>query len=351
LTTRFQPRPFHPARWATGPHAQTLLARLLRPAPPVELTRERWSTPDGDFVDLDFTPEPQRAAEAGSSELDAGTPLVLLLHGLEGSARRRYALLSYRALLARGIRAVGFNFRSCSGEMNRSPRAYHSGETEDLAFVLERLRERFPGRRLGAIGFSLGGNALLKYLGERGDDPANPIEAAAAVSVPFDLAAGALALEATPMGRFYAGWFLSSLKRKARTKATLLQGRVALGRVLAAKTIREFDDLATAPLHGFASAAHYYEVSSSARYLSRIRTPTLLLQSLDDPFLPRGALPEQAIRENPRIVAAFVERGGHVGFMSGPILSPSFWAEEEAARFLASCLFSQKKHEELSNRS
>jgi predicted alpha/beta-fold hydrolase len=324
---------------------------VLRPTPPLELERERWTTPDGDFLDVDFTPEPRSAGEGGSLERAGGAPIVLLLHGLEGSARRRYALLSYRALLARGIRAVGLNFRSCSGEPNLCPRAYHSGDTEDLAFVLARLRERFPERPFGALGFSLGGNALLKFLGESGEEATRLLQAAATVSVPFDLAAGARALEETSMGRFYAGWFLRSLRRKARAKAALLKDRVALDEVLAAGTIREFDDLATAPLHGFRSAAHYYEVSSSARYLQRIRTPTLLLQSLDDPFLPREALPERAIRENPWIVAAFVERGGHVGFMSGSVLSPRFWAEEEAARFLSYKLFSQKKLDELPTRS
>jgi predicted alpha/beta-fold hydrolase len=336
---RFQPRPFRPAWWARGPHAQTLAGKLLRPEVTIALERERWPTPDGDFIDVDFTPEPPPPP---GGALPEGAPLVVLLHGLEGSARRRYALLAYRELARHGIRAVGFNFRSCSGELNHTSRAYHSGETGDLALVLGRLADRFPGRRMGALGFSLGGNVLLKFLGEREADT-HPLLAAAAVSVPFDLAAGADALEATPMGRFYALWFLRSLQRKVRGKSALLRELVQLDRVLAAETLRAFDDLATAPLHGFRDAAHYYELSSSARYLERVRTPTLLLQSLDDPFLPAGALPLRAIHGNPYFLPVLVERGGHVGFVEGSALSPRFWAEEEAARFLASRLFSQQE--------
>lgn len=284
------------------------------------------------------------AAGAGTSSAAVSpAPLVVLLHGLEGSARRRYALLAYRELALLGIRAVGLNFRSCSGEPNRTSRAYHSGETEDLGFVLDTLRARFPGRVMGALGFSLGGNVLLKLLGERGEGVRSHLSAAAAVSVPFDLAAGADALESSAMGRFYASWFLRSMRRKAQAKASLLKDRVSLDRVLAATTIREFDELATAPLHGFRDAAHYYELSSSARYLRGIRIPTLLLQSMDDPFLPRRALPEDAIRDNPWIVPAFVDRGGHVGFVEGSAMAPRFWAEAEAARFLAARLFSQRK--------
>jgi predicted alpha/beta-fold hydrolase len=328
----FRVRPFRPAWWAAGPHRQTIAGKYLRPAVEVELRRERWDTPDGDFLDLDFTPEPPLGAEGPRVH----APLVVVLHGLEGGSRRRYALLAYRELARRGVRAIGLNFRSCSGEPNRLARTYHSGETGDLAFVLARLEERFPGRRLGALGFSLGGNVLLKFLGERGADA--PVSAAAVVSVPYDLAAGARSLEVSPMGRLYGWHFLRSLRGKALGKAALIGPVVSIEAVAAARTVREFDDVATAPLHGFEDAAHYYAECSAAGFLSRISTPTLLLHARDDPFQPEGVAPLRAMHENPALVPAVVDRGGHVGFVQGPPHRPSFWAEPEAARFLAAAL-------------
>jgi predicted alpha/beta-fold hydrolase len=329
---RFRVRPFHPAWWAPGPHRQTIAGKYLRQTVSVRLERERWNTPDGDFLDLDFTEEPAHAAAAR----DAPAPLVVVLHGLEGGSRRAYALLAYHELARRGARAVGLNFRSCSGEPNRLPRSYHSGETGDLAFVLARLMERFPERPIGALGFSLGGNVLLKFLGERGAGA--PLAAAAAVSVPYDLAAGALSLEVSPMGRVYGWHFLRSLRRKVLGKAALLRESLPMDRVAAARTVREFDDVATAPLHGFRNAAHYYAECSSAGFLSRIAKPTLLLHARDDPFQPERVLPLRAMRDNPALVSGVVERGGHVGFVEGSPARPTFWAEPEAARFLAGAL-------------
>jgi hypothetical protein len=329
--TRFTPRPFRPAWWAVGPHLQTIVGRYGRRRIEFPLARERWETPDGDFLDIDFAPEPD--APVGSK---GDAPIVLVLHGLEGGSRRGYALLSYSELALRGVRAVGLNFRSCSGEPNRLARTYHSGDTGDLAFVLGELRRRFPDRRFGALGFSLGGNVLLKLLGEQGGDTA--VLAAAAVSVPYDLAAGALCLEESWMGRMYGRFFLRSLRMKMRWKSEILRGKIALDDALAASTIREFDELATAPLHGFQSAAHYYAESSSARFLGRIVTPTLLIHSLDDPFLPQAFMPMDAIHGNPALIPALVEGGGHVGFVEGSPGSPSFWAEEQAAHFLAASL-------------
>jgi predicted alpha/beta-fold hydrolase len=282
-------------------------------------------------LDLDFSPEPD--PPGGTTR-----PLVLVLHGLEGSARRGYALVAYRELAARGIRSVGLNFRSCSGEPNRLPRAYHSGDTGDLAFVLDRLRERCPSPPLGVLGFSLGGNVLLKFLGERGEAARELITAAVAVSVPYDLAEGSRRLEGWPMGRVYSTYFLRSLRRKTRLKATVLQDRIPLNKALCAATLREFDDLATAPLHGFDSAAQYYEHSSSQHFLSRVKVPTLLLHAGDDPFLPHVALPHAAIHDNPAITSGVVTRGGHVGFVEGSLFSPRFWAESEAARFMETLL-------------
>ncbi len=325
----FRPRPFLPAAWLPGPHAQTIAGRVLRPADPVALRRERLDTPDGDFLDLDFTAAGPDAPAA---------PLVVLLHGLEGSARRGYALGSYRGLTRLGLRAVGLNFRSCSGEPNRTARFYHSGETEDLRFVLARLRERFPDAPLGAIGFSLGGNVLLKYLGEEGDAAPSTLSAAAAVSVPYDLARSADLMAKSFMGRFYTSLFLRTLREKAAAKEALLRDRCDLEALAAARTFREFDDAATAPLHGFRDAADYYRRSSCAGFVERIRVPTLLLQAADDPFLPVAAFPRAAAAANPLVTAVVTPRGGHVGFIGGTPWRPVLWAEAEAARFLAETL-------------
>lgn len=265
---------------------------------------------------------------------DRRSALVLVLHGLEGCARSSYALEMYRQLLRVGLAAVGMNFRSCSGEPNRLPRLYHSGETGDLAWMLGRLRARFPERALGVVGFSLGGNVLLKYLGEEG---AAPVDAAVAISVPFDLAAGAAWIE-RGFARVYQRYLVGRLRRKVRAKRTILDGRVDVAALLRAGTFREFDDRGTAPLHGFADADDYYRRSSSARFLARVRVPTLVIHSRDDPFLPPEAVPERAFDANPAITPLITPRGGHVGFVSGPPWAPRFWAEERAAAFLAARL-------------
>lgn len=321
----WRPTAFRPPWWLKGGHAQTLAGKLFKPKPDLDLRRERLDTPDGDFIDLDFMPEAR-----------SPRPIVIVLHGLEGSARRSYVLTALAALDAQGLWGVGLNFRSCSGELNRTSRFYHSGETGDLAHVLAMLAERFPGMPMGALGFSLGGNALLKYLGEVGESESPPLQAAAAISVPFDLSAGARTLETGFMGRLYTFYFMRMLRRKTSLKREILSEAVDVDAVLRAKTLRAFDELATAPLHGFAGAEDYYARSSSAGFLERIRAPTLLLHSLDDPFLPAHAVPRDTVERNPALTGVFTKRGGHVGFIGGgQPLWPRPWAELEAARFLA----------------
>jgi len=326
----FEPRPFRPASWAGGPHVQTLLARAFRRDEGPAYRRERLDTPDDDFLDLDWMPEPA-----------PGAPVALVLHGLEGSARRRYVRNVCTGLHARGVWPVALNFRACSGEPNRRPRMYHSGATGDVAHVLETLRKRHPRRSMGAMGVSLGGNILLKLLGERGEEGRELLQAAAVLSVPYDLDAGCRLLEAGGMGSFYSWYFLRSLKSKVRAKAKVLEAHLDLREVEAAPTLRRFDDLATAPLHGFESAAEYYRLCSSSRFLDTVRVPTLLIHSLDDPFLPRDAIPRARMDANPWLQPVVTERGGHVGFMEGPPWSPRFWADEEITRFLSDTLRGQ----------
>ena len=328
---------YRPPRWLRGRHLQTIgglalrSARRRRTLEGMRFRRERLTLPDGDFVDLDFADPP----EAPWTALGERAPVVLLLHGLEGSARSDYAHHTYRCLASLGVCAVGFNFRSCSGELNRGARLYHSGETDDLRAVLRYLRPRLAGRPLGAIGFSLGGNVLLKYLGESGQE--TPIQAAAAVSVPYDLAACAEAVSAGA-SRIYTRYLLRKLQRKLHAKARQLRGLADVGRGLAARTFFDFDDAVTAPIFGFDGAVDYYERCSSMRFLDRIRRPSLLIQALDDPFLPSRFDPHRMPLANPCLTPEFSRHGGHVGFVSGRPWALDLWAERRAARFLAGCL-------------
>lgn len=330
---RHRPRPYRPASWLPGPHTQSLGGRLLRTGRRIAYRRERLETPDGDFLDLDLAFDP------GAGDRDDRRPVVLVLHGLEGSSDSGYVRVFCRRLRERGLRPAALNFRSRSGEPNRLRRFYHSGETDDPAFVLGRLRERWPRAPLGAAGFSLGGNALLKLLGELGSAARELVDAAAAISVPYRLGAGAEALEQGWMARLYTGYFLRSLRRSVRAKTRRYGHDFDLDRIARARSLREFDDAFTAPVHGFEDADDYYRRSSAARWLEGIRVPTLLVHARDDPFLPEGALPEQAIRDQPWLVPAITDRGGHVGFVEGETpWRAGFWAERETARFLARIL-------------
>lgn len=335
----FRLRDFRAARWAPGPHAQTLGARILRPSESPFVDRERLWTPDEDFLDLDWAPDP-----------GPGAPVVLVMHGLEGSAQRRYMRNVCGELTRAGMLAVALNFRGCSGEPNRAPHYYHSGKTDDPDLVLRTLRERFPSRRFGALGFSLGGNVLLKLLGEREDGGGGLVDAAVVISVPYDLAAGCDLLERSLMGRFYASYFLRSLQSKLLLKDGTLRKLVDLEAATRARTIREFDDHVTAPLHGFDGAGDYYADSSSVRYLEGIGIPTLLLHAVDDPFLPADHIPDRQAEANPHLHLALQPKGGHVGFLQGTPRTPSFWAEEEGARFLAETL-GARAAEETSSRA
>lgn len=318
---------FHAPWWLPSPHPQTVAGRFLRPKHTVALRRERIRTPDNDFLDLDFAPTPSDTA-----------PVVVLFHGLEGSAQRGYAFATYEELARKGIASLGLNFRSCSGEPNLTARFYHSGETEDIRLVLRELRRRQPDVPLGAIGFSLGGNALLKFIGEEGEAVKELLSAAVAVSVPYDLAAGADHLDRSAIGRFYTRIFIKSLVLKMVQKTALLPPQCDLERARRARSFREFDDAITAPLHGFAGADDYYTRSSSMHFIEHIRIPTLLLHSEDDPFLPAACIPRAAIARNPLVTASIQRTGGHVGFIYGSPARPRFWAEETAAAFLASVL-------------
>ena len=331
--TRYKPSVFRPHPGTANPHFQTIVGRLLRPRDSVPWKRGRLELPDGDFLDLDVL-DPGHAHSVGSNPV----PTVVLLHGLEGSSASGYMGTTATALAARGLRTVALNFRSCSGEPNRLPRSYHSGETGDLAAVLSHVAASYAASQLGVIGFSLGGNVLLKYLGESPSSVHPAVTRAAAVSVPFDLAAGAKCLE-TGFGRVYGWRFLQSLKDTARGKAVRFPGALDLAASERASTIREFDHRVTAPVHGFSGADDYYAECSSAQFLNGIGVPTLILHATDDPFLPYASIPFSEIEANPNLEPVFTVKGGHLGFVGpGGSARTGLWPEREAARYMVAGL-------------
>ena len=279
--------------WLPGGHLQTVYA-VLAPAPRVSWRRERWEAPDGDFIELDWA--------------DGTGPLLALFHGLEGGSSSHYARSIAARALARGWRCVVPHFRGCSGELNRRPRAYHSGDTEELDWILRRLRPDY------AAGVSLGGNVLLKWLGERGTDAALVLRRAAAISAPLDLAAAGRALDRGINRHLYTRVFLSSLKAKVSAKIRLRHVALDEQQLARAHTLREFDDLYTAPLHGFRDADDYWKRASSAPWLEHISVPTLVLNARNDPFLPRAALESAARKVSRDVVLEFPASGGHAGF-------------------------------------
>ncbi|OGK96904.1 MAG: hypothetical protein A3J45_10680, partial [Candidatus Rokubacteria bacterium RIFCSPHIGHO2_02_FULL_69_13] len=250
---------YQPPWWYRGRHLQTIWGPLFRRLRRPPLRRERWPTPDGDFLDLDW--------------LEGDSPLVVILHGLEGSSGSHYARGLLLEAAALGWRAVVFHFRSCSGELNRGPRLYHAGETSDLDWVIGRLIQREPATPLGLVGVSLGGNVALKWLGERGEGAPAQVRAAATISTPFDLTACALSLDRGLNRPLYTARFLRSMRAKVRAKRRLYDGLVNVPAALRARTFAVYDRLATAPINGFADERDYWARASSGPYLARIRRP------------------------------------------------------------------------------
>ena len=307
-------------RWLPGGHAQTIYAsRLRRPAP--LLRRERVETVDGDFWDFDW--------------LDArspGAPLVALFHGLEGGARSHYARALMRALEARGFAGVIPHFRGCGGEPNRVPRAYHSGDFEEIGALLMAIRARIePGRPVYAIGVSLGGSALLNWLGRMEHRASDWLFAAAAVSAPLDLTAAGIAI-GRGLNVIYTRHFLATLKPKSLAMAARFPGCLDPRRIRAARTMWDFDEVVTAPLHGFAGADDYWRRASSRPWLRAIRVPTLVLNARNDPFIPAESLATRAQASN-RVVLEKPADGGHAGFPAGGFPGHVEWLPQRLLHF------------------
>ena len=316
------PSRYRAPRWLPGGNLQTLYPVLLARRPRVTFHRERWNTPDGDFIDLDWTADPPVQP----------APLIVLFHGLEGSSGSHYARALMHACVERGWRGVVVHFRGCSGELNLLPRAYHSGDSAEIDWILRRLRQQQTAAPLYATGVSLGGNALLKWLGEQGPAAADIVTRAAAISAPVDLAAAGAALE-HGFNMVYTKTFLATMIRKSMRKLQMHPGLFDGAGVRAARTLREFDNLVTAPLHGFRDVDDYWLRASSKPWLTRITVPTLLLNARNDPFLPAAALPA-ADEISAAVSALFTAEGGHVGFMTGVFPGTLTWLPHTVLGFL-----------------
>lgn len=312
------PRRLNTPWWLPGAHLQTIYP-LLRKPPALPLRREQVDTPDGDFIDLDW--------------LDgacADAPLLVLFHGLEGSSNSHYARTLLQAARQRGWRAVVPHFRGCSGRPNRLARAYHSGDSGEIDWILTTLshRNRAP---LFAVGVSLGGNALLKWMGEREQAATHVLQAAVAICPPLDLTVSGHAL-GRGFNRIYTRHFLHTLKPKALAKLTADPQLFERERLLRARTLFEFDDVYTAPVHGFAGAADYWRRASSRPWLRGIRVPSLLLTAANDPFVPAQALPSAA-ECSASLLHEHTADGGHVGFVSGSFPGSLCWLAQRSFDF------------------
>ena len=303
---------YHAPRWLPGGHAQTIWPALFSrrfdgPAP--RFTRERWTTPDGDFIDVDL------ALPAREPDAQHAPRWLIVFHGLEGSSRSHYIQAFAHVAAQAGLGFAAPHFRGCSGEINLGPRAYHSGDHEEIGWILQRLRERADAPLLAA-GVSLGGNALLRWAEEAGNTAAATATAVAAICSPVDLAAGGHAIGRGVNRLIYTRMFLRSMKPRALAKWAQHPGLFDRERLLAATDLYEFDDVFTAPLHGFNGAEDYWARGSAKPHLHTIRIPALVLNALNDPFVPASSLP------TPQEAGKFVTlwqpaEGGHVGFPTG----------------------------------
>ena len=310
---------YHPPLFLWNRHLQTIYPSLFRKVENVRYRRERIDTPDGDFLDLDWS-------------VIGANKLAIISHGLEGNTSRAYMLGMVKAVNEAGWDALARNFRGCSGEPNRLVRFYHSGDTADVETVIEHVLKTASYSEIALIGFRMGGNVTLKYLGERGDSIHSVIRKAVAISVPCDLAASAREL-ARPINKIYMKRFLRMLHQKVKQKAERFPGKISVEGFSNIKTFQEFDDRYTAPLHGFKDARDYWEKASSKPYLPEITIPTLLINAGNDPFLAPQCFPIEEARRNPRFFLEIPSSGGHVGFIVFNS-EGTYWSEQRTVAFL-----------------
>lgn len=313
--------PYKTPWWLCGGHLQTLYPLLRKPLSP-PLRRERLDSPDGDFIDIDWLDAPSPAA-----------PLLVLFHGLEGSSRSHYARGLLNSAARHGWRLAIPHFRGCSGEPNRLPRAYHSGDSDEIHWLLQHFATLLGNTApLFAVGVSLGGNALLKWLGEQADSARPLLQGAVAVCPPLDLTICGHAL-ARGSNRLYTRHFLNTLKPKALGKLQRFPGLFDAHRLRSARSLHAFDDVYTGPVHGFSGADEYWHKASSRPWLSHITVPSLLLTSANDSFVPPAALPH-ASEFSPWLQHEHHRQGGHVGFVAGHWPGHLEWLPQRILHFL-----------------
>ncbi len=309
---------YDPPRWLPNGHLQTIYPAVCITRPPMHYRRERWDAPDGDFIDVDFV------------DGQPGKPFIVLFHGLEGSSDSHYARALMADIAARGWSGAVPHFRGCSGEPNRAPRFYHSGDAEEINWILRRLYATArPSSKFFATGVSMGGNALLRWLGES-QHQADFVDAACAISAPLDLAQGGAALS-HGINRLYTRMFLQTLKPKCLQKLSQFPGLFDRERMLRASDLYQFDNVVTAPLHGYRDTNDYWDRASAKHVLTDITLPTLVLNAQNDPFLPGQHLPQQAAA---CVTLDYPREGGHVGFAVGALPGSLQWLPQRIIQFL-----------------
>jgi uncharacterized protein len=322
------PGPYRAPSWLAGGHAQTIYPYFLA-RPVIGYRRESVTTPDGDVWDFDWLPDGQAPR---------GTPLVVLFHGLEGNSGSHYACALMSVLAARGWRGIVPHFRGCGGELNRLPRAYHSGDHEEVAAMLAAIRARVADADdapLYAVGVSLGGSMLLNWLGRAGRDAAKIVTAAAAISTPVDLMACGRAI-GEGFNRIYALHFLNTLKPKSLAMAKRFPGLIDVERLSSVRTLYDFDNVVTAPMHGFDSTDDYWTRAASKPWLTGVAVPTLVLNSKNDPFVPAASLPGPD-EASDAVVLEQPDEGGHVGFLEGAFPGRIDWLPRRVLQFFGQC--------------
>lgn len=352
LTFLFQSKanaaePYKAPFWLPGGHLQTIVASIFSRAPEIKYRRERWELNDGDFIDVDWadakpeikhelTHEQGRLPHPTSlaADPDHKKPVLVIFHGLEGNSQSPYAKSLINAALAKGWHGAVIHFRGCSGEPNRLPRSYYAGDSVEINTMLARVRAIYPDNPIFAVGYSLGGNALLKWLGEFSDKTALNISKAVAVSAPIDLQASATALDNGLNRILYTPLFLDSMRPKALAMSKRFPGLLDEKRINNAKTIHDIDNAVTSVLYGAKNAADYYRQNASIPHLKNITLPTLIINARNDPFMPAAYLPSRS-DVSAAVILGYEDEGGHVGFYTAGAGNQHGWLPNRIIEFLA----------------
>jgi len=337
---------YTPPFWLAGGHLQTIIPSLFHQGPDIQYHRQRWELADGDFIDVDWTAaEPLAVTPACSTkkldvsdvafsrDTECSQPVMVIFHGLEGNSQSQYVKSVLASALAKGWLGVVIHFRGCSGEPNRLPRTYYAGDSAEIELMLARVRARYPLNPLYAVGYSLGGNALLKWLGEFGHSQRLPITKAVAVSAPMDLKASALSIDSGLNRIFYSRMFLNSMRPKALAMAKRFPGLLNERSIINANTIQDMDNAVTAVLYGAKSAVDYYHKNAAKPYLNNINLPTLIISAKNDPFMPAKFLPT-ADEVSASVTLDYQAKGGHVGFFAPRPRQAHGWLAHRIIEFL-----------------